>query len=41
MYSHDKTKREIFGIECEIYASSRILESSQEISHFAIAATLL
>lgn len=41
VHSHDKTKRDIFGIECEIYASFRTLESSQKISHFTVAATLL
>lgn len=41
VHSHDKTKRDIFGIECEIYASFKTLESSQKISHFTVAATLL
>lgn len=41
VYSHEKTKRDIFGIECEIYASFRTPEKSQNISHFTVATTLL
>lgn len=41
VYSHDKTKRDIFGIECEIYANFRTSERSQNISHFTVTTTLL